>query len=310
LTLKRKDEETAFDRRQCRLIPSLLCPALPPFKTKEGLPTNALYGFLTMFKKAADIFSPTDTLVCFDTPKPTFRDKIFKEYRQQRPKISDDLKVQFPLVRQALKAAKITYLEKDGFEADDLIGTIAEEFKPKGFQIFIFTADKDIFQLVDRNVFVVSPQRGISKTTLFDEQAVEKKLLVKPNQIPDLKALAGDPSDNYQGAKGIGPKTASKLLKEYHSLDNLLAKIETVSNPKIRKMVKENKKNILLSKRLSTIVRNVKLPKKPIVTKFNGFDPQLRPFLESLQMFSLTKKLFSTRKEPPKKTKSVQIRLI
>jgi len=284
--------------------------ALPSFKTSEGVPTNALYGFLIMFKRALNDFSPSDTLICFDTPKPTFRDKIFKEYRQQRPKIDNELKVQFPLVKKALKLANISYLEKDGFEADDLIGTISERFKKKNFQIFILTGDKDIFQLIDKNVFVVSPQRGMSKIIIFDEQAVEEKLAVKPDQIPDLKALAGDPSDNYKGAKGIGPKTAVKLLKEYDNLDNLLDKIETVKNPKIKKILKESKKNILLSKKLSTIVRDVDIPKNIKNTKFKGFNSQLKPFLESLQMFSLIKKIFSVGKRPLKKTTSVQIKLI
>src|SRR3989344_4258976 len=135
--------------------------ALPPFKTKDGIPTNVIYGFFSMLHKSIADFHPNFIVVCFDTPKPTFRNKLFKDYQAQRPKISDDFITQIPLVKQALDKSEITHLEKDGFEADDIIGTIANKFKTNGIRVLILSGDRDIQQLVDQNVFVVTPKMGL-----------------------------------------------------------------------------------------------------------------------------------------------------
>src|SRR3989338_3308195 len=165
--------------------------ALPPFKTKDGTPTNVIYGFFSMLHKGIIDFKPTHIVVCFDTPKPTFRNKMFKEYQAQRPKISDDFIVQIPLVKEALDKAEITHLEKDGYEADDLIGTVVKKCETAidaGIRVLILSGDRDIQQLVDKNVFVITPKLGLSDIKMYDSAEVEKKYGLEPTKIPDLKA--------------------------------------------------------------------------------------------------------------------------
>src|SRR3989338_5050149 len=162
--------------------------ALPPFKTKDGTPTNVIYGFFSMLHKSIIDFKPTHIVVCFDTPKPTFRNRIFKEYQAQRPKIADDFIVQIPLLKEALDKAGVIHLEKDGYEADDLIGTISNKFKTNQIRVLILSGDRDIQQLVDKNVFVITPKLGLSDIKIYDSAEVKKKYGLEPTKIPDLKA--------------------------------------------------------------------------------------------------------------------------
>ena len=195
--------------------------AIPPFKTKDGFPTNAIYGFFMILQKSINDFKPHYLVILYDTPKPTFRNKLYKNYQIHRPKSQDNMIIQIPKLKEILNKGKIFQLEKEGFEADDLIGTITTSENKNDLKKIILTGDKDIFQLVNENTFVMTPQIGFSKGLLFDKEEVIKKLKVQPIQIPDYKALAGDPSDNYPGAKGIGPKTAEKLINEFISIENL-----------------------------------------------------------------------------------------
>lgn len=277
--------------------------ALPPFQTKAGIPTNALYGFLSLLHKAINDFRPDYLVVCFDTPVPTFRKKIFKEYQIQRPKMEDGLKTQFPLVKQALDAAGVTHLEKEGFEADDLIGTISHLFGSNGIKVLILSGDKDILQLVTHNVLVITPQIGFGKAKIYDEQEVKNTFSIQPSQITDYKALAGDQSDNYKGAKGIGPKTASKLLNAYQSIEHMFRKLDSI-DPKLREILKKNKKNILLSKELATILTNVKIEFSIEKTKFIGFKESLKNVLLEYEIYSLAKRFFkNSQTEKDKKNK-------
>src|SRR3972149_8344265 len=157
--------------------------ALPPFKTSTGIPTNVIYGFFSMLHKSVTDFNPNFIVVCFDTPKPTFRNKLFKEYQAQRPKISADFITQIPLVKEALGKAGITHLEKDGFEADDLIGTIAQKFKDNGIKVLILSGDRDIQQLVDKNIFVITPKLGLSNIKMYDTAEVLKTFGLNPEKI-------------------------------------------------------------------------------------------------------------------------------
>lgn len=277
--------------------------ALPPFQTKAGIPTNALYGFLSLLHKAINDFRPDYLVVCFDTPVPTFRKKIFKEYQIQRPKMEDSLKTQFPLVKQALDAAGVTHLEKEGFEADDLIGTISHLFGSNGIKVLILSGDKDILQLVAHNVLVITPQIGFGKAKIYDEQEVKNTFSIQPSQITDYKALAGDQSDNYKGAKGIGPKTAAKLLNSYQSIEHMFRKLDSI-DPKLREILKKNKKNILLSKELATILTNVKIEFSIEKTKFIGFGESLKDVLLEYEIYSLAKRFFkNSQTESDKKNK-------
>src|SRR4030065_2896363 len=140
--------------------------ALPPFKTKSGFPTNAIYGFLTILNKAISDFNPTYLVVCFDTPKPTFRNKLYKKYQIQRPKTDLNLKIQIPVIKKILKSGKILCIEKDGFDADDLLGTIVKLVYNENIKKLILTGDKDLLQLVNSSTFVVSPHIGFNKSRL------------------------------------------------------------------------------------------------------------------------------------------------
>ena len=279
--------------------------ALPPFKTKDGTPTNVIYGFFSMLHKGIIDFKPTHIVVCFDTPKPTFRNKMFKEYQAQRPKISDDFIVQIPLVKEALDKAGITHLEKDGFEADDLIGTISHKFKSNGIKVLILSGDRDIQQLVDKNVFVITPKLGLSDLKMYDISEVQIKFGLPPDKIPDLKALMGDPSDNYPGAKGIGPKTASKLINQFHTINGLYSHLEDIDE-KIRKSLVENKENVLLSLKLATIDTKVPIKFEIENTKFEKFDEDLKEYFTKLENIFKKKNFPRQKTSPPacgKKTK-------
>lgn len=279
--------------------------ALPPFKSADGTPTNVVYGYISMLNKVVTDFKPDYLISCFDTPRPTFRNKIFKDYQIQRPKIENEFIVQIPLVKQALDAAGIERLEKDGFEADDLIGTITRIFEINKFRIVILTGDKDIFQVITDNVFVAAPQLGLANIKIFDKSEVEKKLDVSPSQIVEYKALVGDPSDNYPGASGIGPKTASKLIHQLGTVDNIYKNLDKINSEKIKTILEKEKENVYLSKKLAMILTDVDINLDIEKLKFKGFDKKLKDFLEKYQMDSLIRRIFnqrlSTKKEEKKK---------
>ncbi|MDO8496924.1 MAG: 5'-3' exonuclease H3TH domain-containing protein [bacterium] len=289
--------------------------AIPAFKTKSGVPTNVIYGFFSMLQKAVTDLAPTHIAVCFDTPKPTFRNKMYKEYQAQRPQIGDDFIVQIPLLHEALKKAGVVFLAKDGYEADDLIGTLATISK-KNMQVYILTGDKDIMQLVNSHVKVVSPQTGMSSIKLYDEKEVKSKLGIAPHMIPELKGLMGDPSDNYPGAKGIGPKTAIKLLEQFGSVEGILKHTEEIENNRWKTIIQEQKKNIIMSKKLATIVTNIPLDITIDQLAFKGFHLDLKNYFIQYEMKSMLARFFGERpkeveleKEAKKKDKPPQLDL-
>lgn len=270
--------------------------ALPDFKTYQGLPTNAVYGFATMLHRAIGDFKPSHIVVCFDTPAPTFRDELFKEYRIQRPQVEDNLIAQFPLIKEFLESAVIKTVEKDGFEADDMIGILATSLAPKTNRVLIMTGDRDIFQLINNKVFVVTPQIGFAQSKLYDAAAVKEKYGVDPAQIADFKALAGDSSDNYKGVPGVGPKTATDLLTQFGSLDNLYKNLNKVKNDKLRTLLKDKKEEAFLSKKLATIVTHDHLSLQLDDCRFAGYNEKLRDFLEKLEFRTLQRRFFNEKK--------------
>lgn len=283
--------------------------ALPPFKSADGTSTNIVYGYLSMLYKVVGDFKPEYLISCFDTPKPTFRNKLFKEYQSQRPKIDDDFIIQIPLVKQALDAAGINRIEKDGYEADDLIGTITRIFETNKFRMVILTGDKDIFQLITDNVFVAAPQLGLANIKIFDKSEVEKKLDVSPNQIIEYKALVGDPSDNYSGASGIGPKTASKLIHQFGTIDNIYKNLEKVESEKVKEILEKEKDNVYVSKKLATILTDVDINLDIEKLKFKNFKKDLIDFLTKYQMNTLIKRIFNEKEVVKKSGKPDQIGL-
>lgn len=266
------------------------------FQTSDGTPTNAVYGFLTMLYKVVTDFQPNYIIICFDTPKPTFRKQMYVNYQAKRAKMVDELSVQFPLVKNVIEKAGIVHVEKEGYEADDLIGTLVARHKKK-FRILILTGDKDLMQLVDDNVYIISPQVGVSSITLYDANKVKNKIGVAPKQIPDCKALMGDSSDNYSGAKGIGPKTACSLLDKFGTLENLLKNIDKVENERLKILIKEHEEHILLSKKLAQIMPDVPMELDIEKTKFSFFREDLKESLKKLEMKSLLERIFGAKKE-------------
>lgn len=197
--------------------------ALPPLTTPDGKPAQVVYGMVSMIMRLYQDLKPTHMAVAFDRPGPTFRNELFADYQIQRPKLDDNFAGQIPLVHDTIEAFGIPIYEADGFEADDVIGTICKQVAGKKIdQVVIVTGDRDILQLVvDDNVLVYMPTKGITEGKLYGEKEVVDRLGVKPELIPDWKALAGDPSDNYPGVAGIGPKTAADLVNAFGSVEKV-----------------------------------------------------------------------------------------
>lgn len=234
--------------------------ALPPLTTKSGEPINAVYGLVSMLLKVIADLNPTHLAVCFDVKAPTFRQKLFKEYQSQRPPTHDDLSSQFEKAKSVVKAFGIPVYEKAGFEADDVIGTFAGQAAQDSSidQVVVVTGDRDLLQLVTEKVKLYMPVLGLSSGKLMGEKETIEKMGVMPELIPDYKALVGDPSDNYKGVAGIGPKTAIHLLLEYGSVGGVYKHLKTIP-PKTREKLIKDKKNAFLSHKLATIIKNVPL---------------------------------------------------
>ena len=277
--------------------------ALPPLISKDGTPTNVIYGYLSMISKVVTDFKPNYVAAVFDTPAPTFRNELFKEYQAHRPKAEDSFIKQIPLVKEALDRANIFRAEKEGFEADDVIGTLAKIFNDAKVRVVILTGDKDIMQLVNETTFVISPVVGLSNTKIYDEVEVERKLDVAPAQIPDYKALSGDPSDNYPGAAGIGPKTAASLLSQFKTLEGIYKNLDAIESEKVKTILRKEKENVETSKMLATIRRDVDITVDISQLKFKGFGRDLKEFLQKYQINSLVKRLFETGKVEKKEVK-------
>lgn len=247
--------------------------AMPAFTTQGGTPTGAVFGFFSMLLKLIQEIKPAYIAVAFDRAAPTFRQKLYVGYQAQRPSVSDDLAGQFEIVREILADIGIPVYEVDGFEADDVIGTIAGRLKfemfreaklPSAernskFEIIIVTGDRDMLQLIDSDTKVLMPVKGISEVMLFDRARVEEKYGVKPEQIIDYKALIGDASDNYPGVAGVGPKTAASLLSKYGSFEevyNHISKIEK-NNKSLAEKLANGAEQAALAKKLATLDCNV-----------------------------------------------------
>ena len=210
---------------------------LQAFTTKQGEPTNATYGFTrTLLELILAEHPPQYLAVSFDVGK-TFRDDIFTEYKGTREKMPDELRQQIERIKEVAGALNIPILELDGYEADDVLGTVAQQARPHGVPVHIITGDRDLLQLVDENTHVELPTRGSQPSEVYDPNGVIQKMGVRPNQIVDYKALVGDSSDNIPGVRGVGDKTAVKLLTQYDTLDNLYAHIEEVKGAMGKKLV-------------------------------------------------------------------------
>jgi len=239
--------------------------AIPLLSAPNGFLVNAVYGFCRILLKIVADFKPRYLLVAFDTPKPTFRHKKFIGYQIRRPKMDEELAGQIKIVKEALRAMKIEFLAKEGYEADDVIGTVVQSSirqladKIQSLKIIIVTGDRDLMQLVDKKTNLFMPIKGLSNSQIIDEKYVKRYLEIKPDQVVDYKALMGDNSDNYPGVEGIGPKTAVKLLQKFGSLDNIYCSLDKIESASLRAKLKEGKKAAYLSQDLAKIRCNIPL---------------------------------------------------
>ncbi|MDP2683577.1 MAG: 5'-3' exonuclease H3TH domain-containing protein [bacterium] len=229
--------------------------AIPPLTTKDGEAINAVYGLISILIIIVENLKPTHLIFCFVEKERTFRQDLLATYQSQRPETDHNLISQFQKARDFLKTINIPVYSKSGFEADDVIGTIANK---TNIETIIVTGDRDILQLIndDRNIKLFMPIGGLANGKIFTEKETVERLGVLPDCIPDYKALVGDPSDNYFGVPGIGPKTAIGLLTEYKTLDNIYEHTNSLSDKLKDKLIK-NKKSAYLSYKLATIVRDV-----------------------------------------------------
>jgi DNA polymerase-1 len=232
--------------------------ALPPLtQPRTGELVNAVYGFASTLLKVFADFKPTHWAVAFDRPTPTFRHEMFEEYKAQRPATPEELKSQIKKVHQLVEAFHIPVFEIDGFEADDVLGTLSQQADEQGIETIIVTGDNDMLQAVLPRVKTLAPRRTFTDTILYDEQAVEQKYGIKPEQLADLKALAGDVSDNIPGLPGIGEKTATKLLQQYGSLQGIYDHIADITPDKLQNTLREHRTRAFQNEELSTIVKDV-----------------------------------------------------
>jgi len=268
--------------------------ALPKLTTKKGEVVNGVYGFLLVLFKLIKEIKPQYVAACFDFPAPTFRHKEFKEYKAQRPKMPDDLFSQIPKLKKVLNAFSISIFEKEGFEADDLIGTLID-LSPKDIEKIIVTGDFDTFQLIEKNVKVYLLQRGVKKAQIFNEEKAKEKFGgLKPDQIPDFKALVGDPSDNILGIEGVGPKTARMLLLKYKNIEGILRNIKQDSEIKenLKEKILKNREKLFLNLKLAKIERKVELKFEFEKLRFGNYNEEkVKEILEEFEFKSLAKRL-------------------
>lgn len=232
--------------------------ALPPMTALDGTPSNAIYGFMMMLLKAIESYSPDFCVLAFDEKKKTFRHEKFTAYKAGRAATPEELKAQIPLVKEILQAGGLGVVSLPGFEADDLLGTIAAHCKKENMQALLLTGDRDALQLVNENTALLYTRKGISEIVYFTPETVFAHYGVRPDQVVDWKALMGDSSDNIPGVPKVGEKTSVKLLQSYETLDNILEHADEISG-KLGENIRENKALALLSKELATIITNAPL---------------------------------------------------
>ncbi|MDI6603896.1 MAG: DNA polymerase I [Thermoanaerobacteraceae bacterium] len=254
--------------------------ALPPLMTSGGLHTNAIYGFTTMLIKLLKEEKPDYVAVAFDKKAPTFRHKEYDAYKATRQSMPEELIEQVDLLKEVVEAFNIKALELDGYEADDIIGTVSKLAEQNGFSVLIVTGDRDALQLASENVKIKICKKGITQMEEYDEKDVLRRYEVTPVQFIDLKGLMGDKSDNIPGVPNVGEKTAIKLIKEFGSIENLLKNTERLKG-KLKETIENNVELAVLSKKLATIERNI-----PIELNFNDYVKKEYNYDKLIELFN------------------------
>ena len=272
--------------------------AIRNLTTKDGIFTNGVYGFLSMYYKAIDMYKPDYIAVVLDKSGPTFRVEEFKDYKANRDKAPSELSSQFGILKDILQAMNICYEEESGYEADDIAGTLSKKASKEGYEVLLVTGDRDYLQLIDENVNVILTVKGITQTKRFGTEEVKEKYGVTPIELIDVKGLMGDSSDNIPGVPGVGEKTALKLIKEYKNIEEVYENIENISGKALKKNLSENKDLAFLSKKLGTIFTEVPLEREleEYVVKEPNVEKTMEIF-QRLEFNSFLKELPGAKKE-------------
>lgn len=266
--------------------------AMPALSNSRGEMTNAAYGFTSMLFKALNDTTPTYAIAAFDPPGPTFRHEKFAEYKAQRQRAPDELRAQFPWAREVVEALGIPIVEIPTFEADDVIGTLAQKAEAAGLDVIILTGDLDVLQLVTEHIRVFASRRGLSDTIIYDVDKVRERYGFEPPLVVDFKALQGDPSDNIPGVPGIGEKTAMSLVQQYGRLENVLEAVPTMPPGRVQRALESHMEQARLSKWTATIKVDIDID-LPLegARLFNYDEGAVRELFDRLEFRSLLPRL-------------------
>ena len=234
---------------------------LPPLTAPDGTPIGAVYGFLNILLKFCNEESPDYLVVAFDLSAPTFRHKMYKDYKGTRKTMDDDLRVQVPIIKDVLSAMDVAIVTKEGYEADDIIGTLAKKNASDDMLVTILSGDKDLLQLADENISMKTPKtsKGVTTVTHYTPEKIEEEFGVTPDEFVLLKAIMGDSSDNIPGVKGVGPKTAAPIVRTYHTLEKVIENVDKLSSESLKKKMQDGVESMKLSYRLAEIDTDVPL---------------------------------------------------
>lgn len=261
--------------------------ALPNLTNADGVMTNGVYGFLTMYFRAVDEYNPDYILVAFDKKTKTFRHKEFEDYKANRDKAPNELNYQFGILKDILDSLNVKYLDIDGYEADDIVGTFSKIAKDEGLETVIITGDKDYFQLVNDDVIVYLTRKGISQMEEITEEKIKEDYGLSPKQLIDVKGLMGDKSDNIPGVDGIGEKTAIKFIKKYGSMEDLYENLDDIRGKKTKENLENSKQIAFLSKKIGTIVTNA--PVGMEISDLKIKEPDLESLREKFSKYNFNK---------------------
>ena len=269
-----------------------------PIFNSKGLNTSAILGFTNSLEEILSKEKPSHIAVVFDPSTPTFRNKLYPEYKTNRPPTPEDIKKSIPYIKEILQGFRIPYFQIDGFEADDVIGTIAFNFESKGYDIFMMTSDKDYLQLLHEKIFIYKPKTKLREIEIISLDKFRQNYgLQEPKQFIDVLALAGDQADNIPGVPGIGEKTALKLIREYNDLDNLYANINQIKG-KLKQKLLENRDSAYLSRKLVTIKTDIQIDIKEEDIVFKGIDKErLQKVFKELEFKTTAYRIFSAHRE-------------
>jgi DNA polymerase I len=272
--------------------------ALPPMNNSKDQPTNAVYGFTTMLLKIMNDIKPDYIAAAFDRKAPTFRHVEYQDYKAGRKKMPEELSLQFEPTKEILKAFNIGIFEIDGYEADDVIGTISKKFESKDLEVIIYTGDKDALQLVSEHTKIMITKKGITEVDIYDITSLKEKYGLQPEGITDLKGLMGDSSDNIPGVPGVGEKTALKLLSEFGTIEGIYNNIDKVSGKKLKENLETNKEQAIFSKKLATIDTKVPIDIDLDAINIEGYNIQrLKELFLEYEFKSLIDKVKIDKKE-------------